>query len=158
MEKFTAQNTLSFTFDASHKGAPYTIDGGAHYMNGGDFAEIAFKNALGLPAVKDGNGDFRKVSEVPSRSMSVKSSRGTLTSVKLGDSFNEVIANFFPVCASKRFAWVVLVDDMIDAYIMDADEFKTFIMEWGRYDADRHVIRFKITSAKMLAWLESRCQ
>lgn len=157
MEKFTAKNTLSFTFDASHKGAPYTIDGGAHYMNGGDFAEVAFKHALGLPAVKDGNGDFRKVSDVPSLSMSVKSSRGTLTSVKLGNSFDEVITNFFPVCASSCFAWVVLVDDTISAYIMNADEFKEFIITWGRYDADRHVIRFKITSAKMLAWLESRC-
>ena len=157
MEKFTAENTLRFTFDASHKGAPYTIDGGAHYMNGGDFAEVAFKHALGLPAVKDGNGDFRKVSDVPSLSMSVKSSRGTLTSVKLGNSAEEIIANFFPVCASKSFAWVVLVDDMIYAYIMNPDEFKTFTMEWGRYDADRHVIRFKITSAKMLAWLEARC-
>ena len=158
MKKFTAENTLSFTFNADHKGAPYTIDGGAHYMNGGDLAEVAFKHALGLPAVKDGNGDFRKVSDVPSLSMSVKSSRGTLTSVKLGNSFNEVIANFFPVCASNRFAWVVIIDNIISAYIMDADEFKDFTMTWGRYDADRHVIRFKITSAKMIVWLESRCQ
>ena len=158
MKKFTAQNTLSCTFNADHKGAPYTIDGGAHYMNAGDFAEIALKHALGLPAVKDGNGDFRKVSDIPSLCMSVKSSRGTLTSVKLGNSFNEVISNFFPVCASNRFAWVVLIDGMIHAYIMNADEFKAFIMKWGGYDADRHVIRFKITSAKMIAWLESRCQ
>ena len=157
MKKFTAENTLAFTFNADHKGAPYTIDGGAHYMNGGDFAEIALKNALGLPAIKDGNGDFRKVSDVPELSMSVKSSKATLTTAKLGNNADEILANFFPVCASKCFAWVVIVDNIINAYIMDADEFKAFTIEWGRYDADRHVIRFKISSAKMITWLEARC-
>ena len=158
MEKFMAQNTLSFTFDASHKGAPYTIDCGAHYMNAGDFAEIAFKHALGLPAVKDGNGDFRKVSDVPSLSMSVKSGKATLTSAKLGNSAQEILANFFSVCASDKFAWIVILDNIINAYIMNAVEFREFTLVWGRYDASRQVIRFKTSSAKMLAWLESRCQ
>lgn len=157
MEKFTAENTLAFTFDASHKGAPYTIDGGAHWMNGGDFAEIALKNAFGLPAVKDGNGDFRDVSDIPEYNLSVKSSKATLTCVKLGNSAEEILANFFSVCASDKFAWVIILDNVVNAYIMNAVEFKNFALTWGRYDASRQVIRFKTSSAKMVAWLESRC-
>ena len=49
---------FKFAFDPAHKGAPYTLDG-EHYMNGGEFAEVADKMVKGFGSKKDANTPFR---------------------------------------------------------------------------------------------------
>ena len=49
MKKISTLTTIEYTFDPNRKGAKYTLDG-THYMNGGEFAEVATKAALGYDA------------------------------------------------------------------------------------------------------------
>ena len=55
---------FKFAFDPAHKGAPYTLDG-EHYMNGGEFAEIADKMVKGLGSKKDANTPFDVSTSTP---------------------------------------------------------------------------------------------
>ena len=65
---------FKFAFDPAHKGASYTLDG-EHYMNGGEFAEIADKMVKGLGSKKDANTPFDKGSDIEETDTSVKSSK-----------------------------------------------------------------------------------
>lgn len=146
---------FKFAFDPSHKGAPYTLDG-EHYMNGGEFAEIADKMVKGYGSKKDANTPFDQGSDIEETATSVKSSRATLTSMKIGYDFESIKRCYFARVHSTNWDYVVILDDTLVVYNMDAAEFEAFLNEWSVYCKDRNVIRMKVTSAKMLRWFDKR--
>lgn len=149
MNKSIYFNTLKYTFNADHKGAPFTIDGD-HFMNAGEFAEVALKACKGYEPIKDKNTKFNEVSDIEQTKTSVKSSGATLTSVKLGADFDIVLKKFFEMSASTNYSYVTIIEDIVTEYNMNANEFKEFVENWASYQNDRQVIRFKKTSGKMI--------
>lgn len=144
---------FNYEFRAEHKGAPYTLDG-IHYMNGGEFAEVAFKAVNGFEAVKDANGRFDLVDDVAELNASVKSGKATLTSVKLGSDFDTTLANYFKAVHSTKWIWVAIIDGVVNWWMMNRAEFAEFVRVFGTWTADRQVIRFKAMSSKMVKWFD----
>ncbi len=155
MKRTEYKINFQFTFDPTHKGAPYTMDG-EHYMNGGEFAEVADKMVKRLGSKKDANTPFDMGSDIEETQTSVKSSKATLTSAKIGYDFDSIKNCYFARVHSTNWDYVVIVDDTVIIYNMDKAEFSEFLSNWATYCADRNVIRFKATSTKMLRWLEDR--
>ena len=155
MKRTEYKINFHFTFDPTHKGAPYTLDG-EHYMNNGEFAEVADKLVKGLGSKKDANTPFDKGSDIEETLTSVKSSKATLTSAQIGYDFDSIKSCYFARVHSTNWDYVVILDDSIIIYNMNAHEFDLFLSNWATYNADRNVIRFKATSSKMLRWLDER--
>ena len=156
MKKSTYTVNRPYLFNPDHKGAPYSMNGGESYMNGGEFREVMLKSVLGYDAVKDACGAYDKTDDVPELNASVKSSKATLVNKVLGYDYNSVKACYFATVHSTIWVWVSIVDDELNAYYMNAEEFASFMDAWASYVPDRKVIRFKAESLKMLAWLEER--
>lgn len=146
--------TLNYTHNASHKGAPYTIDG-EHWFNHGDLCEMALKHCKGLEAVKDGNGKWNECSDIEETATSVKSSKATLASDLTGSDINEMLDRYFKEVHSTNFSYVAIIDETLVEYNMNAEEFREFTTTWASIN-ERKVIRYKSTSGKMLKWLEER--
>lgn len=146
---------FKFQFDPTRKGAKYSLDG-EHWLNNGEFAEVADKAVKGYDLNKDANTAYDMGSDIEQTSTSVKSGKATLTSKVLGESKEEVVKTYFANVHSTNWDWVILLDESVIIYNMNAEEFKEFIEEWASYDAIRKVIRFKTTSSKMVRWLEDR--
>ena len=153
MRKAIFNINLNYTYDANRKGAKYTLDN-EHYMNSGEFAEVALKNAFGYEAVKDANTAFDEGSDIEQLQMSVKSSKATLTSVILGKDLKSSLDTYFARTASNQWAWVILIENTLTVYIMNESEFKEFTLNWAYYQTDRMTVRYKSTSGKMIKWLE----
>ncbi len=153
MKKLVQDITFDYTLDTSHKGAPYTIDG-THYMNGGEFKEIVAKNVTGYMGGKDANTPFDKGSDIPELNASVKSSAATLVNMKLADNFDDFVKVYFERVHSNLFIWSTIQETTATLYMMDANEFKTFIYKFAGMN-ERGYIRFKKESGKMIAFLES---
>ena len=156
MKKATYSINRPYLFDPAHKGAPYSLNGGENYMNGGDFREVMFKSCLGFNAVKDAWGRYDMTDDVPEIGASVKSSKATLVNKVLGYDFNSVKAHYFATVHSTQWVWVSINNEKLIAYYMNAAEFESFLDTWARFDKDRKVIRFKAESLKMLQWLDER--
>lgn len=155
MKKFTTINTKSFQYDADHKGAHYTFNNGKNYLNAGELKEALLKHAFGLEGKKDANTAFDVASDIEEYHMSVKSSKATLTNEILGKDMESSLNTYFARTASECWAWVILQDEFITAYIMDANEFRTFTETFASYNKEGK-IRYKSDSTKMLAWFEAR--
>ena len=151
--KYMRALNLSYTYDATRKGAKYTIDG-QHWLNGGEFAEIAAKAAHGLDATKDANTRFDEGSDVPEFHASVKSSKASLTNMKLADDFEGSVRAYFEQVASSEFWYVTIADELVTIYKMNATKFERFLRKFSKLN-ERGVIRIAATSAKMLAWLDT---
>ena len=146
---------FKFQFDPTRKGAKYTLDG-EHWLNNGEFAEVADKAVKGYDLNKDANTAYDMGSDIEETCTSVKSGKATLTSKVLGQNKEEVIETYFANVHSTNWDWVIVVDDMVIIYNMNAEEFREFLTEWATYDDNRKVVRFKTTSSKMVRWLEDR--
>ena len=144
-----------FEFDPTHKGAPYTLDG-EHYMNGGEFAEVADKMVKGFGSKKDANTPFDEGSDIEETDTSVKSSKATLTSKQIGYDFDSIKACYFARVHSTNWDYVIVIDDSVIVYNMDKVEFSEFLDNWATYCKDRNVIRMKATSGKMIRWFDER--
>lgn len=153
MKKTTYNMTISYTYDATHKGAPYTFDG-IHHMNGGEFKEAYDKGAKGLTFEKDANTPFDKGSDIEETNTSVKSSGATICPIK-GDTIDEIMGKYFERVHSTNWDYVTIVDETLIVYNMDAKEFSDFVMTFGKVN-ERKVVRLKKESAKMIQWLEER--
>ena len=136
-----------------HRGAPYTVDG-VHFMNAGDRAERAVKLALGYDERKDANTAFDAGSDIPELYASVKSSKSTLTSARIGDSFEAILRAYFARTASKLWIWAVQNEDALTIYMMNRYEFEAFTRSFASVQCG--VIRYKYTSSKMIRWLDER--
>ena len=146
--------TKDYQFDITHKGAPYCIDG--TWKNAGEAVEILLKDALGFRAEKDANTPFDEDSDIPELHASVKSPAFTLTSVKLGESFEEVKASYFERTASELTIWGYVAGEELVTYWMNMEEFSDYLEAFGTWEASRKVIRGKKLSNKMLNWFEER--
>ena len=153
MKKAVYAINVSYTFDATRKGAKYTFDG-THYMNAGEWKEAIAKAALGYMAHKDANTAYHMGDDIPELNASVKSSKASLTNMVLADTFEESIRTYFANVHSNLFIWVEIVDEEVVLYMMTADEFETFIRKFSALN-ERGVIRFKASSAKLVNFLES---
>ena len=155
MKKTVFTMNFHFEYDPAHRGAPYSLDG-EHYMNAGEFAEVADKLCKGLGSSKDANTPFDKGSDIAETMTSVKSSKATLTGAQIGYDFESIKKCYFARVHSTNWDYVVIMDDTLMVYNMDAAEFEDFMDNWATYCKDRNVIRFKATSGKMLNWLDER--
>lgn len=155
MNKATYEINIKYTFDNNRKGAKYSIDG-IHFFNSGELAEIMDKSVKGYKVAKDANTAYDKGSDIEETNTSVKSGKATLTSKVLGTNKIEVLNTYFKTVYSDNWDWVVIIDDTITIYNMNAKEFREFAEEWSAYDESRKVVRFKATSGKMIKWLEER--
>ena len=153
MKKQIYNISISYQFDPSHRGAPYTFDG-SHYMNAGEFTEIMVKAHMGFNASKDANTPYDRGSDIPEINASVKSGGATLVNMKLGTTDSEFLDVFFENVHSDKFFWGVVVDDELTVYMMNADEFRPFCENFGTIN-ERGYFRFRKTSGKMLKWLEA---
>ena len=155
MKRIAYPIPIEYLFDPTHKGAPYTIDGGAHWLNFGQLCEVLDKACKGLTAAHDGNGKWNECSDIAETATSVKSSRATLASDLTGDNMDEMLGRYFAEVHSTNWDYVALLDDEVIIYNMNAEEFREMLMTWASIN-ERKVIRFKSTSAKMLRWLDER--
>lgn len=146
-----------YSYDPTRRGAPYLFKG--KHMNSGEFLECAVKYAYGVPAEKDASARFDITSDMPKYNASIKSAKATLTTVHLGTNRDEIISNYFLNTASSLFIWAYTVDDSLYMVEMNTDEFKEFIERFSYLsttsDGYKTVIRFKITSMKMIKWFEA---
>lgn len=156
MKKAEFELNREYIFNPEHKGAPYSLNGGESWTNGGELKEVLFKSCLGLEAKKDACGAYDKTDDVPELGASVKSSKATLVNKVLGYDFDSVKRHYFATVHSTMWVWVSIKDEILTAYYMEADEFESFLDKWAGFDKDRKVIRFKAESLKMLQWLEER--
>ena len=155
MKKQVYEMSLPYSFDPTHKGAPYTFDNGAHWCNHGDFIEIMVKYHLGFAPAKDGNGSYDKTSDIAEIRASVKSSKATLVNKKLGANIDETLHTYFATTHSTQFFFGHDIDGQLHIYMMDAPEFDAFCRQFATYDKGRQVVRFKTCSGKMISWLEA---
>lgn len=154
MRKETYEINLNYTFDATRKGAKYTLDG-EKYMNHGEFAECLAKSVLGFEAVKDANTRFDKGEDIPELNASVKSWNCGLTDMKLGDTKEEFLSKFWEMTnPTVQYIWVFDHDEMVDLYYMNLEEFKIFTEKFGSWDKHCKKIRFKTCMTKICAWFE----
>lgn len=113
----------------------------------------------GTVTEKHDNVAFDKGSDIETLHISVKSARFTLANTLNGESANEMIADYFTKVVSKEFAYVTAENV---AYIMNANEFKEFLINWTTLDkassknGGGKVVRGKHESKKMLEWLSAR--
>ena len=147
---------FAYNFDPTHKGAPYTLDGGAHWMNAGQFKQIARVAALFGRIERPDHVPYNVDSDIPELHESVKSSKATLVNMVLGEDLESSLDFYFSHTVSTSHSWVCLIDEEIVTYIMGNQEFREFTETFGWYDKDRKVVRYKAESTKMIKWLEGR--
>lgn len=155
MRKQIENIKIDYIFDTAHKGSNYSFDGGQHWCNGGEAAEIITKSVLGFKAEKDANTSYDVASDIEEISASVKSSRFTLVNMVLADTFEETIERYFETVHSNTWIYTVVIEDTATLYWMDAIEFKAFLYQFCFFN-ERKNVRCKATSGKMLKWLEER--
>lgn len=155
MFKTTTAINLAYIYDNNRKGAKYSLDG-IHWMNGGEFAECMDKAVKGYTIQKDANTAYDMGSDIPETCTSVKSGKATLTSKVLGESKEEILNRYFETTHSTNWDWVIILDETVIIYNMNAEEFRLFAEEWSGYDNERKTVRFKTSSTKMIKWFEER--
>ena len=153
MTKSVYPLTIDYIYDSTHSGAHYTLDG-VHYMNAGEWAEVATKAVLGYELSKDASTPFNEGSDIEEIHASVKSSRATLVNYRLADTFEGSVKRYFEEVASSVFIYTIVLEQEVTLYTMNATEFEDFIRQFSALN-ERGVIRFRSTSTKMIAWLEN---
>ncbi len=153
MKKAMYSMPVAYRYNPERKGAPYTVDG-ARWLNAGELIEIQVKSALGYEPRKDANTAFDAGSDIPELCASVKSSKSTLTSARIGDSFEAILRAYFARTASKLWIWAVQDKDALTIYMMNRYEFEAFTRAFASVQCG--VIRYKYTSSKMIQWLDER--
>lgn len=157
MKKQIFPITFKYNFDPARRGAKYTLDG-EHWLNAGEFVEIAVKSGLGLELRKDANTSFDEGDDIPELKASVKSPKFTLTTVNLGDSKDEIIRNYFERTASETVVWGFIAGEEVVTYWMSMAEFAEYLENWGYFDKHTRYVRGKALSGKMLNWLDERAE
>lgn len=147
---------INYIFDASRIGNKYSFDNGAKWINTGEAVEVLIKSVLGLLGVKDANTGFNKGSDIKEYKASVKSPRFTLTSVALGNTFEEVKERYFKEVASEMTIFGIIAGEDLITYWMTMEEFKEYLEVFGTWEPKRKVIRGKQLSNQMITWFERK--
>lgn len=156
MKRETYSINIDYIYDSARKGAKYSFNNGSSWVNGGEAIEIMLKAGLGLDPKKDANTPFDVDSDIPEYHASVKSSAFTLASEKLGETFEEVKAEYFRRTVSECVVYGYATEDTLVTYWMTMKEFAEYLDKWGTWEASRKVIRGKKLSGKMIEWFESK--
>lgn len=152
MSKMVVPVSLSYRYDATRKCAKYTLDG-IHFMNTGDFCEVCAKAAHGLEPKKDASTRFDMGSDVPEYNASVKSATARLTSVKLADTLEDSIKAYFERVPSTEFWYVIILNDQLIIYKMNAEQFKVFVSKFAKLEGG--TVRLPGNNSKVWGWLEN---
>ena len=156
MKKVTYVNTMSYIYEADRKGSKYSIDGGEHYMNHGEYAECLAKHLLGYKAHKDACTAFDKGHDIPEMNASVKSLNCSLSDCKgMPKDPIAFMETFWKRDCSSMFVWVDDYADMVDLWFMDRDEFRQFADRFAVWDKSLEKFRIKICRNKIIAYLEA---
>ena len=157
MFKIEYKIEIPFTYDASHRGAPYSLDGGLTHKNNGEFTESCIKHHRGLDYMVNPSTTFDSGSDIEELNASVKSSRFTLVNKTLADTFDETVNLYFETVHSTCWIYAVVLEEEVTLYTMNADEFKSFLYAFTALN-ERNVIRAKATSTKMIKWFEEKVE
>lgn len=153
----TYTNEMPYHFDPAHKGAPYYFEGA--YKNNGEFCESVVKFHMGLAHAVNPATSYDMGSDIPELNASVKSGGASLACV-YGESMEAIMAEYFANVHSTLWIYVVMIDDSVIEYHMEAKEFKNFLNAFGymtkESSKDAYKIRIKKTSGKMLKWLDAQ--
>ena len=127
------------------------------YANHGIAKEQDVRYTLLGYVEKHDNVPFDKGSDIEPLKMSVKSARFTLASKLNGETFEEMLDDFFSRVASLKFTYVTKDNE---GYVMDKEEFREFLEQFttiqtaSKKNGGGKVVRAKSESKAMLAWLE----
>ena len=134
----------------------YTLNG-KHFWNGGDIAEILYKDCLGYAPLKDFDTDYNNGSDVAETGESVKTFRFSLTKAVIGYDFESTMKAYVENVASDWHTFIVLEGNTLTAYKMTLDEFIEFMSAFGYYEKSTHKVRIKnLVHHKIIDWLENR--
>lgn len=158
MNRIEYNSKANYTFNPSHKGAPYMVNG--NYCNFGNLCEcVASEYFDGVFGYDTKAVPFDKGSDIESVSASVKSSGASLACL-YGTDKGAIIGEYFERVHSSMWVYVVELDGVWYLYTMNKAEFSDFLNEWAglakESDGERFKVRFKKTSGKMIAWLDER--
>lgn len=146
---------IPYRYEPAHKGAPYYAYG--HWMNHGELCELALKAIKGYEPVKDPSTAFDKGSDIAETMTSVKSRGFTLCGLVKGDNLEDILAEYFKRVHSTNWSFVVILDEDLIEYNMDAEEFGAFAREFCKVNS-RKVARAGSGTAGMVKWLERRAR
>lgn len=157
MKKMTYEINLSYSFEAGRKGSKYSIDGGQHYMNHGEFCEVLAKSVLGFEPKKDANTRNDKGHDIEELNASVKSWNCGLSDRKdLGNDKETFLSNFFATeLPNTTYIWVYEYGEFVDLWFMNENEFKDFTSFCSTWDNHCQKVRFKLCNNKINNYLES---
>lgn len=158
MNKYTYTNAMPYRYDPNHKGAHYFINGSENAKNNGEFAESVAKWHRGLYTEVNPNTSYDTGSDIEEMNASVKSSGASLAGIY--GSYESIKETYFANVHSTLWIYVVIVDDEVTEYHMNATEFAEFLDNWHGMatESGSHLskVRIKKTSAKMINWFEKR--
>lgn len=157
MKKETYTKNLNYEFHADRKNAKYTLDGGTHFMNHGEFCECLAKSVLGYEPKKDANTKYNKGYDIKELHASIKSYNCGLTDAKelRGLGFEKFLTQFFATeLEDTNYIWVYEYDEFVDLWFMNKNEFEYFARNCSMYDNHCQKIRFKLCNNKINAFLE----
>lgn len=157
MKRITYTNNMPYTFDPSHRGAPYMV--GKKWKNHGQYMESVVKFHRGYEHIECPATAYNMGSDIEEMSASVKSGKGTLASV-YGPSKEAILDIYFANVASTLWIFATEIDGTVYEYHMNATEFRTFCETFGtlaRESGSKLMkVRFKEASGKMLHWLDKK--
>lgn len=126
----------------------------SQYKNNGQRVQQNLVFQLTGQLRKSDRTPFDRGSDIPEYDMSVKTYHFTLASNLNGSTYEEMKADFFNRCPSKRFAYVTR-SNMV--YVMNRSEFSEFLDRFHEVDRSSKgvtVIRGKREPKAMLQWLD----
>ena len=158
MTKFTYSIEMPYTYHPEKSGAKYCI-GENKYCNCGEFLESVAKFHRGLDYIVNPTTKWDKGSDIESEHASVKSGKASLACL-YGDNLTAILDEYFARVASTKWIYMVMVDDTVTEYHMDAKEFRAFCERFGRVVPESHTHKMKVrllpTSTKTIHYMEER--
>ena len=159
MKRETYENNLNYIFNPTRANAKYSLDGGQHWMNHGDYCECLAKSVLGFEPHKDANTKHTEGHDIPELNASVKSWNCGLTDRKelRGLGFDKFCETFFnDELEGTIYIWVHDYGEMVDLYYLDMNEMKEFTKNCAKYYDYEAKVRFKMSPNKIIKYLDER--
>lgn len=157
MTSINYTNTMPYSYNPNHRGAHYLI--GDAYKNNGEFAESVAKYHRGLDYMVNPATSYDNGSDIEELNASVKSSNASLACL-YGNDMNTILDTYFANVHSTLWIYMVIIDDMVTEYHMNAEEFRRFLENWAGLAKESGTglqkVRMKKTSGIMVRWLENQ--
>lgn len=129
------------------------------YSNNGQHCQQMLDFTLTGQVRKADHLKWDKGSDIPEFSMSVKSARFTLAVDLIGETLEDKVDNYFARVLSTAWAYVTKSGE---AYIMNRDEFRTFLLTFGTMsrmssrNGGQIAVKGGHESRKMIEWLSQQ--